>query len=244
LLKTGTGVLELAAANTYAGNTLILGGSLLATNASGSATGTGTVRVGAGATLGGTGTVAPAGTNAVVVLPGGTLRGGDGTGIGTLTVNGTSDILMADGSRLAVRIVAAGTPSPGSGGSTAGTLPNPTNHSYLNSTAGLSANPLALNFLIDGTGAGFVVNQTYSYQIGQVNENLAVLPPFNPSQFVAVGFQATNFAITGNSSGAIFLTFTPVPEPGAVLAVGAFGLGLFGWVIRAQGERLWRHLAV
>ena len=51
------GTVILSAANEYAGGTEVLGGTLLANNTSGSATGTGTVTVQSGARLGGTGTI-------------------------------------------------------------------------------------------------------------------------------------------------------------------------------------------
>lgn len=57
LTKAGHGRLTLNGANTYTGLTTVLAGALLATNTTGSATGTGPVQVSAG-TLGGTGTIA------------------------------------------------------------------------------------------------------------------------------------------------------------------------------------------
>ncbi|WP_009960475.1 beta strand repeat-containing protein [Verrucomicrobium spinosum] len=57
LTKTGSSTLTLAGANTYAGNTAVGSGILLATNTTGSATGKGSVLVQSGAALGGTGTV-------------------------------------------------------------------------------------------------------------------------------------------------------------------------------------------
>src|SRR4030095_7433912 len=59
LTKNGNGKLTLSKASTYTGGTTISKGTLLVTNKTGSATGTGTVQVQAG-TLGGTGKISGA----------------------------------------------------------------------------------------------------------------------------------------------------------------------------------------
>jgi autotransporter-associated beta strand protein len=84
LTKAGTGKLTLTKSNTYTGGTTISEGTLLVTNTSGSATGTGLVQVNAG-TLGGTGIISGAvnvatGTSAATLLP------GSATIPGTLTI--------------------------------------------------------------------------------------------------------------------------------------------------------------
>ena len=61
LTKAGSGKLTLTKSNTYTGGTTITKGTLLVTNRSGSATGTGSVQVNAG-TLGGTGRISGAAT--------------------------------------------------------------------------------------------------------------------------------------------------------------------------------------
>jgi autotransporter-associated beta strand protein len=79
--KVGSGSLGLAGNNTYSGGTLVNGGTLLVNNTAGSGTGSGSVSVGSGATLGGNGAIG----GAVSVASGGTLS--PGTSIGRLTIN-------------------------------------------------------------------------------------------------------------------------------------------------------------
>jgi autotransporter-associated beta strand protein len=55
LVKDGGGILALAQANTYGGNTTVTNGTLLVTNSTGSATGAGSVTIGATGALGGSG---------------------------------------------------------------------------------------------------------------------------------------------------------------------------------------------
>jgi fibronectin-binding autotransporter adhesin len=80
LTKAGAGSLSLGTANTYTGGTTISGGTLLANNPTGSATGSGAVVVNTGGALGGTGSVA----GAVNVTTGGKIA--PGASVGTLTV--------------------------------------------------------------------------------------------------------------------------------------------------------------
>lgn len=86
LTQTGAGTTTLSNANTYSGGTTVINGSLLATNTIGSATGSGAVVTSLGTNLGGTGIIAPTGSNGISiggnVAPGAT---GSNNGVGTLT---------------------------------------------------------------------------------------------------------------------------------------------------------------
>lgn len=90
ITKVGNGTLILnGTASTYTGGTTISGGTLLANNASGSATGAGAVAVSSGGSLGGGGFINTSSTNAgVSVAAGGKLAPGASAGtVGTLTMN-------------------------------------------------------------------------------------------------------------------------------------------------------------
>lgn len=83
LQKLGGGILELSAANSYSGGTTVDAGVLLASNATGSATGSGNVVVNAGGTLAGGGSIAGS-----VSIVDGILA--PGTSAGTLSLGGLS----------------------------------------------------------------------------------------------------------------------------------------------------------
>ena len=88
--QAGAGTTTLNAANTYAGDTTVSVGTLLAnTPVSGTntATGTGTVSVSSTGILGGTGQITPGTGQQITVANGGAIAPGAG-GIGTLTING------------------------------------------------------------------------------------------------------------------------------------------------------------
>ena len=96
------GAVSLGGASSYSGGTTVNGGSLLATNTTGSATGTGPVSLASGI-LGGTGTL----TSTVTVEPGSTLAPGI-AGVGVL---GTGTLIFQGGSTLALTISGSSTNS-------------------------------------------------------------------------------------------------------------------------------------
>jgi autotransporter-associated beta strand protein len=94
--KTGPGTLVFSGNNTYPGFTLVNEGTLLVNNLAGSGTGTSTVTVAAGATLGGTGSISGA-----VTTSAGTAKVAPGASIGVLTV-GSLD--LSAGGTLAIEV--------------------------------------------------------------------------------------------------------------------------------------------
>lgn len=86
LTHSGAGTTTLSNANTYSGGTTVINGSLLATNTTGSATGSGAVVTSLGTNLGGNGIIAPAGSSGITI--GGNVAPGatdSNNGVGTLT---------------------------------------------------------------------------------------------------------------------------------------------------------------
>ncbi len=226
----GRGVLELTAANTYDRGTILYGVTLLANNASGSATGTGRVTVYASVdgaalpgVLGGTGRV----DGPVDVYSSGRVRAGNLDGVGSLTLgNGLSIYPEA---ALAARISDGSRPSTSPGGSTIWTKSDPASNNFLNVVGGTFTFYDGARVVIDGTGTLFTPDQAYSYQVAQVaGQDLSSLNVTDQALFGTVGFAAGDFRLFGDAGGAVYLSFTPVPEPGAVLFVATAGVGLTG----------------
>lgn len=82
ITKTGLGVVDLRAANTYTGGTTVAEGILLVNNASGSGTGTGNVTIRSGGALGGGGLIT---TPLLTVESGGSIS--PGNSLGTLSID-------------------------------------------------------------------------------------------------------------------------------------------------------------
>jgi autotransporter-associated beta strand protein len=102
LIKQGPGTLRLGAAGTYSGGTEIRAGTLLVTNSTGSATGTGPLTLRSGSTLLGTGSIG----SATTIQSGAILQAGTASTRGTLTFTG--DTLLQTGSRTDFRLGANG----------------------------------------------------------------------------------------------------------------------------------------
>jgi autotransporter-associated beta strand protein len=238
----GTGTWTLTGNNTYTVGTTVSFGTLLANGqvAPNSGTGTGPVDVQGGATsggvLGGNGRVAGLVT---VNTTGGTfaatLRPGDATAVGTLELGG--GLTVAAGGRVSFRITDASTPAAANtGGSTLGTLPNPTSNNFINITGGTTTVSSGTVIVLDGTGVTFTPGASYSYHVGQGagGQSFTIT---NPSQFALTNVPAdpASLSFTGTATGDLYVNFTaatPVPEPATAL-----GVGLAGWAGLAAVRR-------
>ncbi len=224
--KLGTGTLILTAANTYGVTTAVTAGTLLANNTTGSATSTGALSVSSGATLGGSGTIAPTGSNGINVS--GVLSPGAAVGsIGTLTfdMSGTTGTAtMASGASFAYNLGLSGA-NIGSVGS-----------SDMLSITGASASDFTFNSnVIDFLGGGF--NGYYKiFDTSSNNANTWSGLSFNATTgLISSGLSISNLgsgltgtllvgtASNGGTTGDIYAHI--VPEPSTAI-LGSLGVGL------------------
>jgi fibronectin-binding autotransporter adhesin len=223
--QSGSGATTLSNANTYLGGTLVENGRLLVTNTTGSATGTGTVTVKAGARLGGGSTAASGGAASAIVsnvyasgvrgiitgnvsLDGSAIFAPGGTAtsdtVGTLTVGG---LVLHPGTVINYDF------SPGFN-----------DFAAITSAGGLALDAAGFNLYAEGTTTPFATPGTYHLlgYTGGFTGSPAALTVLDPAP-------NTTYAFSDNAAlGAIDLTIVsaaPVPEPAslALLAIGAAG---------------------
>jgi len=183
-----------------------------------------------------TGTFEGRGTanGSVTANTGGTISGGI-SGVGTLTIGG--DLTFTAAARESFRVTSAGSPAAqDTGGSSLGSIPNPTNNNFVNVLGSFlrTGDTSTYQFVIDGTGAGFDPLQSYSYQVGNVGTAPTSFAFNNQAQFSTVGFSDPFiFSLTGNGAGAVYLNIvSPVPEPATVLGLAAGTLAVGGFIRR------------
>ncbi|QQE12599.1 autotransporter-associated beta strand repeat-containing protein [Planctomycetota bacterium] len=200
LTKTGSGTFTLTGNNTYTGNTFVTDGTLLASNTTGSATGSGEVAVFDGGTLGGNGMIA----SKVFINDGGTLAPGESAG--HLTVN---DVVFGMGSTFEVEL---------------GGLEASTEYDVLSvlGYAILDNGPLLEVSLIDG----FELDFGQHFEIVNVGDRLiggfnSLVEGARVSSFNDIDLFITYQAGDGND---IALYTTAIPEPASFVLLGLGGL--------------------
>jgi fibronectin-binding autotransporter adhesin len=215
-LQASSGTTFLTGANTYTGATSVVGGKLVVTNTSGSATGTGAVTVGSGGTFGGTGII----TGPLQLNAGGIVA--PGASPGNLTVGATT---WEGGAHFSFELNDAS----GAAGSQWDLL-TISGALTINATAG-NRFVLDLVSLTTGNANGLLANfdsgNSASWQFvtasGGITGFSAGAFEYNASQFQnSLGGGHFFVSQSGNS---LLLNFTPVPEPGTWLLLAA-GAGL------------------
>jgi len=203
-VATTAGNTTLSAPNTYTGGTAISGGKIIVSNTTGSATGTGTVVVSNGGTIGGTGFI----SGPLVLSSGGIVSPGNSPGtlsVGPTTFTGgasfTFDINNTTG--------------------TAGTNWDLLSISGSLTVAATGVSPFVINLvsLDSGNNAGLLQNfnstQSYAWPFVTTTTGItgfsAGVFQYNASQFQ--NSLGTGFFFVSQNANNLVLNFTPVPEP-------------------------------
>lgn len=199
-VRVESGAVTLVGASTYAGPTTLAGGSLLAMNATGSATGAGAVDVQAGALLGGSGSVA----GPVAVQSGGALA--PGASVGTLHTGGVD---LTAGATLSIEL------DPALGAS---------DLLAVSGAVSLSGSDLVLTLLSAPTAG-----QTFDILANDGNDAIGGLFAQGALVTGSFSGQLYSFTIDYLASvdgGALGndVRLTSVPEPSALLLLGLGGL--------------------
>jgi fibronectin-binding autotransporter adhesin len=237
LTKTNSGKMIVSGSNTYSGTTNVNGGTFLANNANGSATGSGAVIVASGAIFGGAGTINPQAGALVTIQNGGILAPGSGDSTtDALTIsaasNTTSGLLtLAAGAKLDFNLGL---------GNTASSLS--LTSSFANEVSGLSG---AIFNFTDLTSGSLALGK---YTLIQSDSSTA--NPFGLTTSALAGFDLSTSGLStyltagdtlalevnqlaGTNNYALQLDIVSVPEPTTwALLVGGVGMLVFGQKLR------------
>ena len=237
LTKTGNGTLNIQSGNSYSGGTAINGGTFLANNVAGSATGTGAVTVASGATLGGSGFIVPTtGSTATNLV---TINGTDspGNSSGTLTIGSASfDSTVVASGAYNFELSTAGLSASLNTGGSSPALPH-TNHDVINVFGTIDITGLTVNIASDGS-TGFNNAADYSWLIARASVSLTGTAALGTVSGTDFGDLAGGFFSLGTSGTDLYLNFTAsaIPEPTTLSLLGlmAAGGGFYSWSKRKR----------
>jgi autotransporter-associated beta strand protein len=250
LTHAGSATTTLTNANTYNGITTISAGTLQLTG-SGSINSSPTISIGSagtfdvsgvtgGYTLGsaavqtlqGTGTV----SGAVTVANNAVIRGDSATGTGALK---TAGVTVQTGGKLLVQL-GAGTTASSLDASASGGILNLNTNAIIDLDGTLAGGSRTIATVAGTAGRLVVGGTTYDTDATIATHTSAggagSVVTFGNIQLDLTGYTLANGDVftLSRSGNNLVLAFAPVPEPATVLAVGAAGLGLAGWVRRKR----------
>lgn len=255
--KTGPGTLEITAASTTRGGTVVNTGKLLANNTSGSATGYFSVIVNSGATLAGgnaTGTqgfIAPdrniTGNMPIITIDGILSPGNGPASIGVLTIGKASQptVLNIPGTyAFSIATTNAGSTTAINNGSSSATRTSTTGNNLLAilgtnaSTVNFTGATIQLNASSVNLGGNWDNSKFFSWQLATLPEG--VTPTLGTTQFDTTGFSPSlnggSFSLSFvDATNSLYLNYSPVPEPG--LTFLACAVGVVGWFSRRKIRR-------
>jgi autotransporter-associated beta strand protein len=233
LIKSGGGTLILSQSggNSYTSGTAVSGGTLLANNATGSATGGGAVGVASGATLAGTGTISGLVTVAGGPLSSTTASGGI-IGAGDAGVSKTGILTLGGGLSLA--------PTAGSTSTYTWGFTSPAAYDMLTVNTlsiGIGSAVDVLPVLV-GTALGFTGQGQFEIIHGSGAQDTTTLATqfyldssAAPGFMSAIGATGNTFTFSGDATGDIFMNYSTAPEP---TSMTLFGLGAGSLILRRR----------
>lgn len=257
ITKTGPGILSITGPGTYGGGTNVQGGTLLARNTTGSATGPGAVNVGDSSNanafnsiLGGSGTIA----GTVNVYNGSTISAGTNSSLTPGVASAVSNLTTGQQNwygggnytwKLANAATSGGAGTPSGGAGTPGTDWDLLSMSTLNLDSSTGTTPFQINAVpFNGTVNNFNLGNSYTWPIAHAAD--ASLANLSANQLAhnfvlntaavntASGTAPANYSLVSMadpSGSELDVVYSPAPEP---TSLAMMGLGAAGLMLRRR----------